>query len=389
MKTRIRFLLAALFSLAPLCAVAVVQQTLTGTAGTSFTFAWDGATLSLSGEAHDYNSADYSADGSSWSSFSAVPQSVPFSAAKAYIRISRNGGTLASSSMDNPANAQKYKVTVSLFNSHDYPVSYKLMQGTTVLGQVTLSAHEGLIQSFITDNPDPITVFEQVSGISYDGGQWIAVEGAVHESAVKTATPTLVPNDTTPVNETIVPEDVNLPDDISPTPAPESQPVWKPRPSGPSPTWTPSTPNTDPGNQTDLLTNATYRQGIENIMTGQAALVQGSEYREGTDKIVSALNGTALTPPAELAALDVVDLNQKTVASKLLSKLPTAPTVETPGTVTQFSATVKVPGIQDEYALAFDLADYPAVSVFRALVLAALSLSFFFLTLKAVKEAFA
>ncbi|MBI2513543.1 MAG: hypothetical protein HYV96_16360 [Opitutae bacterium] len=389
MKTRILSLLSVVLALAPLCAFAVVQQTLSGTGGTSITFAWDGSTLSISGSAHDYNSADYSADGSAWSSFSAVPQSVAFNAPKAYIRISRNGGTVASSSMDNPAGAPKYKVTVKLFNSHDYPVTYKLVQGSTVLGQITLSAHEGLIQSFVTENPDPITVFEQVSGISYDGGQWLAVEGAVHESAVKTATPTLVPNDTTPVNETIVPEDVNLPDDISPTPAPASQPVWKPRPSGPSPTWTPSTPNNDPGNQTDLLTNATYRQGIENIMTGQAALVQGAEYREGTDKIVSALNGTPLTPPTELTAPEVVDLQQNSVATKLLSKLPTAPTVETPGTVTQFSATLKVPGIQDEYALAFDLADYPAVSVFRALVLAALSISFFFLTLKAVKEAFA
>jgi hypothetical protein len=283
----------------------------------------------------------------------------------------------------------KYKVTVKLFNSKNYAVRYKLLQGSTTLGETSLGPNSGLIQSFVTTSPDAITVLELVDGLNYDGAHWVAVEGAVYSSPVATATPTLVPRATDPVSETVVPENVNLPDNISPSPAPATAPVWKPKaPSAPV-VFPSTTPNNDPAGQVDLVTNAVFKAGVQGLADAIDGGVRDETFRDGVDKIVSEMKGATIEAPAEIVAPVEVDLGESSVATQLLGKLPTAPTVETPGSVTQFSAVVTVPGLQQEFELAFNLQDYPSVSVFRALVLAALSLSFFFLTLKAVKEAFA
>jgi hypothetical protein len=156
----------------------------------------------------------------------------------------------------------QHKVTVSLFNKRTVPVRYKLMQGSTQIGQVTLQPNTGLIQTFVTQNADPVSVFEEIDGLSKDGTSWVEVPGATHSEKVGEVTPTSVPENQTPPSVS-VPQAPNVPTNITPTPAPSKQPIWRSVPI-----------NNDPTQQKDLLTNAIYREGVDKTVE---AINQGRE----------------------------------------------------------------------------------------------------------------
>jgi len=138
------------------------------------------------------------------------------------------------------------KVTVSLRNSKDYPVTYKVMQGDEVLGQVTLGPGEALIQQFETSSPDDIVVIALVDGIVRDGASWVVQDGAVTSEIVATATPTTSGN-------TVTVDEPSTPTSMSGT-SDADKPVWS-----------------DTGTATDGLSNAVYREGVDKLAAQQAS----------------------------------------------------------------------------------------------------------------------
>lgn len=148
-----------------------------------------------------------------------------------------------------------FKVTVSLFNSRDVAVTYKVMQGATEIGSVTLQPGTGLIQTFTTPSADPVTVLELVPDLAKDGDAWVVVDGATHTSTVGTATPASVPSGGSNPPAVPISQAPDVPTNTSPNVAPAAKPVWKN-----------VTVNSDPANQTDLLTNSVYREGVDKIV---------------------------------------------------------------------------------------------------------------------------
>jgi hypothetical protein len=145
--------------------------------------------------------------------------------------------------------AEQWKVTVSLQNTRDRPVTYRLMQGGNAVGEVTLQPGEGLIQTFTVPEGTEVTVLERVTGLELQGETWVAVDGAVTTKQVGTVTPTNVPSGGTNPDPVPVQPSPEIPTNTQTT-ATAARPVW--RSSGTS-------------MPEDLLTNTVYREGIEKI----------------------------------------------------------------------------------------------------------------------------
>lgn len=146
------------------------------------------------------------------------------------------------------------KITVSLRNDRNVPVTYRLEQDGTVLGSITLQPGQAIIQSFTVNSASEVKVFELVSGLARDGDNWVYDPAAVHSEEVASVPPSNVePGGPNPPATPVTPAP-NVPKTVTPTP-PSKQVVWRS-----------VAPNNDPTQQKDLLTNAVYREGVEKIV---------------------------------------------------------------------------------------------------------------------------
>jgi len=148
------------------------------------------------------------------------------------------------------------KVTVSLRNTSGVPQTYKLMDGVTQIGSVTLQPGEGLIQTFVVDAATAanLQVVAQLNDLGFTDGQWVVEPGAVK---VSTSVPAGGINNsnvhisTQPTAEQIVP----VPQPPSPAAPVNGQgsggTVWR----------------NGAGGATDALTNTVYREGVDKITT--------------------------------------------------------------------------------------------------------------------------
>ena len=150
----------------------------------------------------------------------------------------------------------------------------------------------------------------------------------------------------------------------------------------PTNVWDPKTDgnNANPtATQVDLLTNKTFRQGID-ALSSKVSIVSSSLSGDGVQTKNFDQTNPATVNPTSAQAIGV------------LSKLPTAPTIVKPGSVSTFafSKDVTLAGHSFNFDFSFDLAHFStAINIMRALMEGALVVWFFFLTLKALKEAFA
>jgi len=156
-----------------------------------------------------------------------------------------------------PTGEPTKKVTVSLYNGRDVPVTYKLMQDGVSRGELTLQPRTGAIQTFTVPASSDVTVVELVTGLAQDGDAWVVSEGAVTEVPIATITPTTVPpgGDNPPAPTSPTPSAPGIPNSSSPNVTPTTKPVWNPVTPG--------------SNQTDLLTNPVFREGVDKIVQGQ------------------------------------------------------------------------------------------------------------------------
>ncbi len=213
--------------------------------------------------------------------------------------------------------APTFKVTISLSNSRDVAVTYKLMQGANEIGSVVLQPNTGLIQTFTTSNADPVNVLEQIPNLQQDGPVWVVVEGAVHSVPVGNVTPVLVPSGGPNPPAVSIPQSPAVPSVVTPPPpvvvtptapvlpvnAPAPAPVAPAAPVTPLPNPTPA--GTDPvkkadtEKQTNDLTTALNNQQTANtaainavITAVNASAVAGTN---GSNGIIAAVNkGTSV-----------------------------------------------------------------------------------------------
>jgi len=182
-----------------------------------------------------------------------------------------------------------FKVTVSLFNDRTVPARYKLLQGSTVLGEVTLQPGTGLIQTFETTSSETVSILEEIDDLTKDGTTWVVLPGAtttriVQEGVAPQAPPENSPPSWTP-EPVVVTQAADVPESPTPSPTPGRQPVWTNQPA-----------NNNPTQQTDLLTNKIYREGVDKVVTTLDSL------KENSAKLQDRLDtGDTYTPTSDLA----------------------------------------------------------------------------------------
>lgn len=145
------------------------------------------------------------------------------------------------------------KVTVRVpANTGDKPVTYDLVQDGQVIGSRVQQPGDGayVVQVNVGANAQDVVLRSTVSGVAYDDGVLVDdVEGAVQMPQTQTISPS---DDTTPVDATITTSVKTAGSDV--TTQGRTKVVWGD--SGQS---------TNPAEQTDLLTNKTYREGVERL----------------------------------------------------------------------------------------------------------------------------
>lgn len=264
-----------------------------------------------------------------------------------------------------------FKVTLKLFNDRDYPVKYKLVQNGSVVGEITLGPRQGIIQQFTVPEGSDITVTSNVEGITQnDDGTWYEVPGAVTSVPVgNPVTPTNTGTGATPPI-TDIPPAPKLPSSNTSTPSAPTRPVWKSTPT-----------NNDPANQTDLLTNTVFREGVEKI----------TERLDGT-----AVNEVKFTDPNTLTPV-MNNFNQpgQDPIAKGAAKLPTAPNFSSMASSSKVIIDFSIPTLTGGSIAVHkevDFAAYPysgPVAIFRGACLVVLTLLFFLLSFYTVRSSFA
>jgi hypothetical protein len=171
------------------------------------------------------------------------------------------------------------KVRLRIFNDKNYPVTYQVLQDGNVIETITQAARSGQIREITVPSTAVVSVIAKVDGLLYDaeGGSWVLQEGAVFEAPVAGGIePKIAPlnpdTDTKDVGQPNTPTE--MPTEPSPTGTNQSGlPVWKKETDGEN--------GTQGATQTDLFTNATYRQGVDKIVqkmdTAQKALDEHNE----------------------------------------------------------------------------------------------------------------
>ena len=161
------------------------------------------------------------------------------------------------------------RVRVSLkANTGSWPIEYIVMQqGEAVATYTQAPGASARIISQVVATTDPVTVLSRQIGISQEEtGTWsVNPEGAGPTTTSPAITP--IASDEPPA--------VDLP-----APAAPAAPAPTQGAQNFKPVWSSVTPNTNPANQTDLLTNSTFREGVDKQVENLAALKATSDKRE-------------------------------------------------------------------------------------------------------------
>jgi hypothetical protein len=258
------------------------------------------------------------------------------------------------------------KVTISLFNSKDIPVKYRVKQDGVVKGEYTLQPHTGLIQVVDVPSGSDVTVEALYEGVEWDGSAWVLQEGAV---TVRSAYP-----------------------------VPGTEAGLKPSPSG-APTAVikepDDVPSAGPSSSTSSSNSESGSIWHADTASQTADLLTKQVYREGVDKIVRALNGDSVDPIPVPGAGTAIWQPTGEVNTKALGKLPTKPTFSGMTTVSAINVSLTIPklhggNIEFQKAIDFSQAPYAGpIAIFRTILLVLVTLVFFLATVYAVRGAFA
>ncbi|WED65874.1 hypothetical protein PXH66_03305 [Synoicihabitans lomoniglobus] len=286
------------------------------------------------------------------------------------------------------SNHQNKTVRLSLRNTRDVAVTYRLIQDGSPVGEITLQPGQAVIQEFEVPSYAVVTVVEEIPDLEYSDDQWMVVDGALTEldTGVEIDPELVLPGDE-------LPEPVEVPQsDKAPT-ATTPEGVTQ---NNDAPIWSPNT-DTKPN---DALTNATYKSGVANLAKNLVSI--RSEIQSGNSNTVSAINSLKAaiegdgsgpedpTVPDETDVADEVGLElEPSGVLAIENKLPELVSIEGLGSVSVFAFSLPMQSGPD-LAIDIDFSDYETgITIFKALVRGALAIWFFFMSLRAIREAFA
>lgn len=174
------------------------------------------------------------------------------------------------------------------------PVKYLVFQNGEVVAEYTQNPGDGArITTIVVPTADPLTVMSQVQGVvqNPETGSWEVVPGG-------SSTPT--------VSEPIIPEPSHIPSTTPPVEIPKEN-VPNTDPTKGKQTnkivWPGGGVNNDPQNQTDLLTNATFRTGVEKLAENtDAILTELQEAKEREEKNTEDIKDSADQQAASMQA---------------------------------------------------------------------------------------
>lgn len=145
--------------------------------------------------------------------------------------------------------SKRVRITIPA-NNTPYPIEYRIMQDGAEIGyRLQNPGASAIIAEILTSSDSPVTVVTNVKNLQIIDDQWVEVPDAV--TPVNNNTPPITP--TTDPSPTVVPTPP-VPDNSPTAPPNQNDPVWKPTPVV-----------TDPDQQVDLLTNATFKEGVGKI----------------------------------------------------------------------------------------------------------------------------
>lgn len=288
------------------------------------------------------------------------------------------------------------KVTVSLRNTKDFPVTYKLLDanGDPVAGleaSVTLQPGQALIQS-LTVPPGtllPLTVVYRYEGYEFTDGQWVVAENAVKEVTAASVPPDKVVDTTEPVttaNTLPIDEPSEAPSTGTPT-AKSGGSVWRSGGSGQA--------------ATDALTNTVFREGVDKITARQDKQQKSldsslTELKAISGNLTVTGNRTAAEFPTEApagtAAFATANAtSQGGVVNGLIGLLPAVPDV-LPASISKtstFAFTLSFPYVGNK-TVSVDMSDHSTPIMFvRGMLLSFMALWFFAVSVVTIRKAFA
>jgi len=259
------------------------------------------------------------------------------------------------------ANSKKVKVTLPA-NNGNYPIQYTLWQNGVSIGSYTQTPGNGAYILTIDVGADggAVTVTSKVIGLFIDpNGNYISDPSKESSTGIiDTVTPTADPNASA---VDLTPPPANTAKDPS-TPATKSDTVWSQDAQN----------KTDPTAQTDLLTNATYREGVDKIKSVLEAAKNSSDTGLSSDS--STLDTSSLPESVPNVTVDKVNT--------LLGKLPEAPTLVPPSSgvssITLTFPLITAIGLTHDYTFTWDYSGWVSVmSWLRLFVLGCLSIGFY------------
>ena len=296
---------------------------------------------------------------------------------------------------------------INLRNRWKVPVRYKVMQDGVVLRQLDLEPGKAVSFQIQTLSDGYVTITEQPLGWSIN-----PTTGEYEET----------PGTDGPENyvTTVDPNSFSSQPNQTPNPTPVVPPAMEMKGEVGTTTANPAGAGTGPifqNTATGAADNQTYREGVGILnaqlqgindklakgipVTGSTGGGGGATDMTATNALLTTANAntsdikTALTGGESHAAVTALsetpaELSPSSITAKITGKLPAAPTVVVPVSATEWSVTFTIPGYSTPTTIGFDLTNYSgAIAIFRGIALAGLALLFFFITLKAVRGAFA
>jgi len=244
--------------------------------------------------------------------------------------ISEGGGyTRSNDAQGSGTIAEGYKVTITIpANTGDFTIIYTVTQDGVIVGSTTQPPHSNARIVVITvPNDHPVTVSSRTVGIKWEDGHNVVTNNPA--DGVDNPDPTIVNPSQNPSNP---------PTPVNPPPTNNSTDPGNPSNSG-GEVWTDDPNTTDPAQQTDLLTNKTFREGIEKLVTPSkfmADLMEAATQKEASAETAATQQRADLanSNEAALSAGQSAANQGLTAATNALSdKLGPVPTSSSIGSV--------------------------------------------------------
>ena len=297
---------------------------------------------------------------------------------RAYLQFLNDGGRQVFFYAD-----QNFQYTLALSNPRNVRVIYEVMQAGNLIGTYFLEPGQSIIQTVHTTDDSSLTVNEKPFQIvNLGGGDYSRLPGTVVTSST-TVTPSQSGTTPTTITPSTPPAGSGFgtaPKDTAGGTVPPDTAIWD-----------------NKNSQSPALSDQVYKQGVAQIVSAVRASGGGGGGTTDLTPVVNKLEEIKQQGQvADTAAAEFADETSVTFdateaqVSGIESKMPTPPVITAPGSFSgTMSLSLAMPGA-GVHVMSINLAQWAtAINVFKTVVRGALAIWFFFMVVRALKQAFA